>query len=319
MLGLVPIILLPLVSLASVSYSVSGFSSGAFFSVQMHVAYSSNIFGAGIVAGGPYHCAMGSFSRIQTACTANPYLIDLVTLTSYANISSQEGLIDNISNLASSKVFIYSAKQDIRIMPGVVAKTLQFYETYVPSVQIMQVFGNDGAHVWPTIGYGGPCWYYGPPYIGNCNYDAAGGILQFLYGSLYAKTSFNNSNLFSFDQAAYADVWQAGLSTRGWVYAPYICRSNPIKCQLHVHFHGCEQDYAVLGKTYITENGFGEWAESNNMVILFPQTVTGSLNTEGCWDFGGYSGPDYDQKSGLQLSAIQRMAQNFTDIIQGLD
>jgi hypothetical protein len=318
MLSLVPIVLLPFAALASVSYSVSGFSSGAFFSVQMHVSHSSTVFGAGIVAGGPYHCSMGSYVRVQTACTINPYLIDLTTLTSYANISSQEGLIDDISNLPSSKVFIYSAKQDLKVSPGVVQKTLEFYQTYVPAAQIKQVFGNNGVHVWPTVGYGGPCWYFGSPYIGNCDYDTAGEILQFLYGSLNDKTNFNNSNLFSFDQSTYSDVWKAGLSTRGWVYATDYCRSQPIRCRLHVHFHGCQQDYAYLGKTYITETGFGEWAESNNLVILFPQTATGTLNVDGCWDFGGIFGADYDQRSGLQVSAIESMAQNFTEIVQGL-
>ena len=147
MLSAIPVILLPLATLASISYSVSGFSSGAFFSVQMHVSHSSDIFGAGVVAGGPYHCSMGSYVRVQTACTYNPYLIDLTTLTSYANISSQDGLIDNISNLVNSKVFIYSAKQDTRVLPGIVQKTLEFYQTYVPAANIMQVFGNNGAHV----------------------------------------------------------------------------------------------------------------------------------------------------------------------------
>jgi hypothetical protein len=37
--------------------TVSGISSGAFFAHQFHVAYSSLVKGAGIVAGGPYACA----------------------------------------------------------------------------------------------------------------------------------------------------------------------------------------------------------------------------------------------------------------------
>lgn len=40
--------------------TVSGISSGAFFSVQMQVAYSSLIAGAGVIAGGPYYCAQGN-------------------------------------------------------------------------------------------------------------------------------------------------------------------------------------------------------------------------------------------------------------------
>lgn len=36
--------------------SVSGLSSGAFFAVQMHVAYSGTFMGAGVFAGGPFYC-----------------------------------------------------------------------------------------------------------------------------------------------------------------------------------------------------------------------------------------------------------------------
>src|SRR5204863_4834893 len=37
--------------------SVSGLSSGAFMTVQLHLAYSSMFIGAGVIAGGPYRCA----------------------------------------------------------------------------------------------------------------------------------------------------------------------------------------------------------------------------------------------------------------------
>jgi poly(3-hydroxybutyrate) depolymerase len=48
---------LPAYAANSEQTSVSGLSSGAFMAVQMQVAYSSSIVGAGIVAGGPYYCA----------------------------------------------------------------------------------------------------------------------------------------------------------------------------------------------------------------------------------------------------------------------
>ncbi|MEI8634171.1 hypothetical protein P4S72_23275 [Vibrio sp. PP-XX7] len=37
--------------------SISGLSSGAFMAAQFHVAYSKDMMGAGIVAGGPWNCA----------------------------------------------------------------------------------------------------------------------------------------------------------------------------------------------------------------------------------------------------------------------
>src|SRR5882724_8023369 len=40
--------------------SVSGLSSGAYMAVQLQVAYSASIIGAGVIAGGPYYCAAGN-------------------------------------------------------------------------------------------------------------------------------------------------------------------------------------------------------------------------------------------------------------------
>ena len=45
------------------STSVSGLSSGAFMAVQIEVAHSKDIKGAGIVAGGPYACAESEASK----------------------------------------------------------------------------------------------------------------------------------------------------------------------------------------------------------------------------------------------------------------
>ena len=285
---------------AAVTYTVSGMSSGGFMTVQMHVAYSSVISGAGVIAGGPYYCTLGSLSRLQTICTRNAYLIDLAPLISYANTQSTDQEIDPISNLQTSKVFIYSAKQDNIVFPAAVDMTLQFYQNFVNPNNILSVFTNDGGHTFPTISNGGPCWYAGSPYIGACNYDGAGAILAQLYGNLNSKGAFNNSNLFTFDQAAYADVWRAGMSSRGFVYAPYACRHNQNICRLHVAFHGCNQNFAFIGETYVRETGYGEWAESNNLVVIFPQTIIQTVNPSGCWDFGGVFSSNFALKSGPQ-------------------
>jgi len=50
--------------------SVSGVSSGAVFSVQMQVAFSSIIKGAGIIAGGPYDCGEQMVAASHTICSS---------------------------------------------------------------------------------------------------------------------------------------------------------------------------------------------------------------------------------------------------------
>ena len=48
---------LPAYGVEGCNHSVSGLSSGAFLTVQLHLAHSSRFAGAGIIAGGPYRCA----------------------------------------------------------------------------------------------------------------------------------------------------------------------------------------------------------------------------------------------------------------------
>jgi len=37
--------------------SISGLSSGAFMTVQFHLAYSASFAGVGVIAGGPFRCS----------------------------------------------------------------------------------------------------------------------------------------------------------------------------------------------------------------------------------------------------------------------
>ena len=85
-----------------------------------------------------------------------------------------------------------------------------------------------------------------------------------------AKGTYLPGNVYSFEQAAYTDIWQAQMSNRGWIYIPTACQANPATCQLHVNYHGCDQYYDLIGNQYISQIGMNEWAESNKVVIIYP-------------------------------------------------
>jgi len=89
---------------------------------------------------------------------------------------------------------------------------------------------------------------------------------------------------------------------------PSACMST--ECKVHVLFHGCYGDFQINGFSFIDEIGMNEWAESNNIVIIYPQAIQTSYNPEGCWDFWGYTGPNYNTYSGLQIQIAHKMAQN---------
>ena len=60
------------------------------------------------------------------------------------------------------------------------------------------------------------------------------------------------------------------LNTIGFIYVPTGCQRG-VKCRLHVNFHGCLQTTELITDVYPTFNGLNEWAESNNIIVLYPQ------------------------------------------------
>lgn len=73
-------------------------------------------------------------------------------------------------------------------------------------------------------------------------------------------------------------------------------------------------DQASIGSTYVDNVGLLEYAESNGIVMLFPQTggatvLVGASKpaVQHCWDNYGLTGADYSLRSGRQMAAIGRM------------
>ena len=75
-------------------------------------------------------------------------------------------------------------------------------------------------------------------------------------------------------------------------------------CRLHVALHGCLQSAELLGAEFYTKIGVNEWADTNRIVVLYPQahaTTVAELsaqdfkslfntNPQGCWNWWGYAG-----------------------------
>ena len=283
-------------------YTISGFSSGGFFAHQLHVAFSQNITGVGIIAGGPYYCTMGSYSRFQTACKLNSYFINLPSLVQLATTASNDGLIDSLGNLSNSMIYIFSGTRDNIVDQSVVKQTEAFYRNFIGnSLNLQTNYIINAQHSWVTNNEGNPCWYLGWPGVNNCNFDLSGAILEHIFGDLTPKGVQNASNLYSFSQADYADIWKAGLSNQGFIYIPVYCLKNI--CRVHVVFHGCLGGFEYNGLKFIEEIGVNEY------VIIYPQLITHNNNPLECWDMYGYTRSNFMYQSGLQMTAANLMAQ----------
>ena len=295
---------LPQLQIDPAEVSVSGLSSGGFMAVQMHVAYSATFKrGAGIVAGGPYYCAEGSIVNATGRCMTHASTIPVSGLASTTNSWATSGLIDPVANLATSKVYLYSGTSDNTVKPAVMNDLKTYYQGFVPAANIVYKNTIASGHAMITDDYGSSCGSTASPYINDCDFDLAGEILKQLHGPLNARNNGTLSGTFTeFDQGAF--VSGHGMAATGWVYVPQSCSAGAV-CKLHVVFHGCQQNTALVGQQYVRNTGYNRWADTNGIVVLYPQTSTQATNS--CWDWWGYDNANYAKKSGPQMAAVRAM------------
>ena len=49
----------------------------------------------------------------------------------------------------------------------------------------------------------------------------------------------------------------------------------------------------IYGDNYVLYTNYVQYAASNDLIVLFPQIVNTQENWEGCWDFWGFTGPEF--------------------------
>lgn len=299
----------------TLSVTVGGISAGCFMSTQLNYIYSSIITGNACIAGGPYWCAQNNVDIALSECMKQYYsdFIDIKYLETILYETEKLGFIDQLINLKKSKVWLFSAKDDSVVNLKVVQKNVELYNKFIDSSKIKFVNNINGEHAQLTNNFGNKCTYLGLPYINNCDYDSAGNGLQWLYLNLsYPENKFTSTNLIEFNQTKFMPVeWHEkfGLNKVGYIYVPTYCKTK--SCDLHIVFHGCEQTLDDIGLKFINSTGYLEWGETNNIKILFPQSVKSNINPKGCFDWWGYTGADYASNIGIQPKTIFNLINNF--------
>jgi len=300
--------------------SVSGISSGAFMAVQFGVAKSAIVKGVGAVAGGPYYCAQGSMSTATGTCMIGaPSITPLINTT---NSWSAAGYIDAVANIANQKIWLFNGYNDGVVKASVSDSLYNFYKNYTRENNIFYKNNLKSGHAQVTANYGGSCDATGGDFMNNCAYDAAGNILQHIYGKLNAPnggalsgsiTEFSQSDFYG------GDTWLIGMSHSGFAYIPASCAAQQ-PCRVHIAFHGCKQYATLIGSDYYANAGYNQWADTNNMIVLYPQTVATTvtpLNPNGCWDWWGLADSNYARKSGTQIATISAMLNRLAGSYSG--
>jgi hypothetical protein len=142
----------------------------------------------------------------------------------------------------------------------------------------------DGVDTFVCVCIGPPCWFLGGQFIDNCNYSAAGVMFEFLYNTkMNPRLGPIDAHLQEFEQDHFVPPpykpSQVGMASKAFIYVPSNCSTNattngvPNKpCRFHVALHGCLQPAeGLLGESFVRHAGFNAWAESNNIVVLYPQ------------------------------------------------
>jgi poly(3-hydroxybutyrate) depolymerase len=322
---------LPALSADLSKTSVSGLSSGGYMAGQFHVTHSATVIGAAILAAGPYGCAESAGAeafpyfpaaaaynlvQAQNGCMADRLsrlgVLSAGRLLQLASSLANDGKIDPLSGLKPAKVYLYIGAGDSSVAKTVVEAARNFYlAAGVPSENVSFVFRNPGGHAFLTADEGNACDKSVSPYIDNCHYDQAEAILGFIYGALTPKASARAENFIAFAQGEYASS-KAALADEGVVYVPSACRREG-HCGVHIVFHGCEQSRAQVGDAVIRETGFADWAETNKIVVLFPQAAASALNPHTCWDWWGYTGADFLTREAPQIRAVEAMLTRLTE------
>ena len=301
---------LPRLKLDPAGLTVSGISSGGYMAVQYHVAHSAAVAGAGILSAGPWYCAQGSIARALGECMKGDTPPDAQALVALARRSAAEAQIDDVAGLAADRLWVFHGSADVTVRRPVTDALVDFYRAFVPAAHIRYETGVAAAHGFPTLDEGIACGKIGEPWLNDCDYDGAGQLLAALYGSLKPRGKAVDRHLRAFAQERYADpAALSSLEPLGYVYVPKRCAAGAT-CRIHVAFHGCRQGSSFVGRAFVRNTGYNTWAESNDIVVLYPQVARSlimPLNPQGCWDWWGYTGPGYATRDGAQVVTVRRM------------
>ncbi len=308
---------------ADPAVTVSGISSGGFMAVQLHVAHSSTVKGAGVLAGGPYYCAQGNLWATFYRCTSPTSwapVPPVELLKTEAEILARGGLVDPVANLAATRVWLFVGTLDRVVQPPVVEATRHFYALFKPPPgNVVLVADKPAGHGMITADAGVACDVTASPYLNDCGYDAAGELLQHLLGPLEQPQAKETGRILRFDQKPFAggDAYAVSLGDSGYLYVPRACETET--CRVHVALHGCRMSVENIGERFVREAGYNRWADANRFIVLYPQTTPRNgpgfrnwrwsfvFNPRGCWDWWGYTGAQYANKTGPQIRAVKAM------------
>ena len=228
-------------------------------------------------------------------------------------VAAKAGKIADPENLADDRVWLFRGTRDSKVSALVHWAAADLYAEFVPADRIHRVDDIDADHVFPAKGRGNDCGEVVRPYVGDCDYDAAGALLGFLYPGLAEPSSGEVGELLEVELRGAAE---ANLMETAYLYVPSACAGGAQACALHLVLHGCDQSVEAVGTEFIELSGYLPWAEANGIVLAFPQvrkSMALPMNPHGCWDWWGYTDENYASRNGMQPAAVANWIYSLMD------
>jgi len=296
--------------------TVAGGSSGGFMAVQLQVAYSKSIFGTAVFAGGAYFCAQDNLAVWGTVCSTGAG-VPVGSLVSFTRSEASAGRIDPVSNIAGKPIYMFSGLLDTVVEQPTMNALLEYYQSFTSDSHINYNNFTSAEHSWVTPDGVNSCAVLAAPFINNCGIDPEKTFLSMFYGPLNARHSGSlGGNLIQFNQNFFCpggNCASIDMDSTAWAFVPESC-AQLAPCRLVIALHGCLNNQQTVGLTFIERAGINEWADGNNIIVLYPQTIASVVpaNDAGCWDWWGYTGPNYALKGAPQMAAIMAEVNRIT-------
>jgi poly(3-hydroxybutyrate) depolymerase len=282
--------------------TVSGLSAGAQMAHQLHIAWSDLFSGAAMIAGGPFGCAAGSVATAFARCMATTGAgLPVNEFSAAIRAAAEVGRVADPAALGDDRVWLFHGTLDQTVAAGISDALAALYADFVPAANTRYVNDIPAAHHFPANSLGHGCDASQPPFVGDCDYDAAGELLNHLYPGLAPPGDDRPGGLV---QVALPGAAEAGLAEAAYLFMPAGCAEDGEPCALHLVLHGCAQSAAQIGTAFIEQSGYIGWAAANDIVLAFPQVVPGPANPYACWDWWGYTGASYLWREAPQMRVL---------------
>ena len=235
-------------------------------------------------------------------------------------ILARSGLIDPTANLKRARVWLFTGKRDQTVDATVVqALGALLREAMSPAGAIAYVNDVDAGHAMVTSDYGREAARHRRAFHQRLPLrrrgQAAGTHLRAVAAGGGAETG-PGTRVRPKPSFTCAAPYTASLADTGYAYVPpRACKTA--RCRVHVAFHGCKQSAEAVGDKFVRHAGYNRWADSNAIIVLYPQTIT-------CYGFGagrstlrvqpewllepawGYTGAEYHTHNGAQCARCRQ-------------